>query len=278
MQVVSNGKVHMNIFDNIYELSQFLKKDRKPGRDNSSETASFDFSGTHSYEEALELMMYGDEDTLKSVIEEKTKLKINGNLGNVANKQQQKNDICGVIPNVPLYIIGTPKTMINITRDQPSHKIINIFLSMDCSARIGKQDILKAGVKYLSVIDILEKKGYRCNLYAGVTTKYDSDRYYLMVRVKTDREPLNVKKICFTIANPSFLRRIYFRWCEVFDFKQDITCGYGQPLETSYCKKDLEKELKTDYITWLYQEDDTLKCDIETVLKRLKESGIDINE
>lgn len=276
MQVVSNKNVFMNIFDNVYELSQFLKKDRKPGRDNSSETSSFEFSGTHSYEEALDLMMYGDEETLKSVIEEKTNLKINGTLGNVANKQQQKNDICGVVPNVPLYVIGCPKTMINITKDAPSHKIVNIFLSMDCSARIEKEDILKAGAKYLSVIDILEKKGYRCNLYAGVTTEYSNNRYYLMVRVKTDREPLNIKKICFTIANPSFLRRIYFRWCEVFDFKEDITCGYGHPLDTKYAKKDLEKELKDNYITWLYQKDDTLTCDIQTVFERLKENGIDI--
>lgn len=282
MREINKDKVHMNIFDNIYDLTSFLtSKPRKPGRSSDSDTNSFDFSGTHSFQEALDLISFGDEETLKEILKEKHNIKIDKSLGNVTNRQRYENNLYGCIPNVPSYLKGNPINMINSVKDQPSHKIVNIFLNMDCNGSVSKNDILKAGVKYLSVIDILEKRGYRCNLYAGVSSHSNGGHDYLMlVRVKTDREPLNIKKICFTIANPSFLRRIYFRWVEVFDFSEDLTgfCeDYGGVLGSGPCKRDFKECLKDNFIIWCYQDEDTRNCDIETVFKRLKEEGISID-
>ena len=270
-------KRYFDIYDNIYEFSKFLTtKGRKSGRGNSSETGSYDFTGTHSFEEAMELMTYGDEEILKKVLKEQSDLKISKLLGNVTNRQNYENNVYGCVPNVPAFLQGNPMNMINVKINRPSHKIVNIVLNMTCSAGISKDKILKTGVKFLTIIDILEQKGYRCNLYAGVSSKDCDVHYHMLVRVKTDREPLNKKKICFTIANPSFLRRIFFRWCEVFDFKKNITYGYGSPVKTEKCVEDFKRNLKNDFIIWNYQDDDTIECDIETVLKRLKEHGIDI--
>ena len=282
MLEISNtkDKVFIDIFDNIHDLTTFLKKPRKSGRDNSSESESYDFTGTHSYSEALDLMMYGDEETFKKVIEEKNKIKIDGFLGNVANRQRYENNVYGCVPNIPSYLMGYPIDMINSVKDQPSHKIVNIFLDMSCNAGIGKEDIINAGVKYLSVIDLLEKKGYRCNLYAGVSSKYgysDYEAYYMLVKVKTDREPLNIKKICFTIANPSFLRRIYFRWAEVFDFESDITGGYGSNLDSDKVKSLFNNNVKDSFIVWCYQDDGAQRCSVEELIKKLKESGITLD-
>lgn len=276
---ISNKKdrKYFNIFDNIYEFSKFLTtKERKTGRSNHSETSDYDFTGTHSFEEAIELMTYGDEETLEKVLKEQTKVKTSNMLGNKKNRQNYENRVYGCVPNVPAFLIGNPINMINMEMNRPSHKIVNIFLNMDCSGCVSKDRILETGVKFLSVIDILEQNGYRCNLYAGVSSQSCSNNYYMLVRVKTDREPLNKKKICFTIANPSFLRRIFFRWCEVFDFSEDITGSYGGPISTKHCIKDFNNNVKEDFIIWNYQDDDTIKCDIETVLKRLKEKGISI--
>lgn len=279
MLEIDKNNVHFNLFDNVYEFSKFLTtKQRKSGRDNESESASVGFTGTRSFDEAMNLMIYGDEGTLKEVLKEQSKIKISNLLGNVTNRQRYENNLYGCVPNVPNCLMNIPYNMINSIKDRPSHKIVNIFLNMDCTAWVSQNDILKAGVKYLTIIDLLEKHGYRCNLYAGVSSEKYNHNFYMLVRVKTDREPLNLKKICFTIANPSFLRRMYFRWCEVFDFPHDITDGYGHSVGTYTCVEDFKKNIKDDFIIWCYQDEETRRCDIQTVIKRLKEKGIDLIE
>ena len=98
------------------------------------------------------------------------------------------------MPNVPAYLIGNPLNMINTEIGRISHKVINKFLSIGVPCHIDKEEITIRGLIYLTVIDLLEKAGYRCNLYAGVTAS-GSCAEYMYVRIKTDREPLNLKKL-----------------------------------------------------------------------------------
>ena len=127
------------------------------------------------------------------------------------------------------------------------------------------------------MIDLLEKVGYRCNLYAGVSNCKDSgDRAYMLTKVKTDREPLNIKKICFTIANPSMLRRIDFKWLEVNDFEKDFThSGYGHYDEKEKIKTILKDNLKENFIVLNYVNDQG-SPEPEKILKILKEQGISL--
>lgn len=269
---------YINVFDNITEVADYVTtKQRKPGRENrSSDTDDYDFFGTHSFDEAINFLKFGDEELYNKIKEEKSKINIDKILGNAKKRQTYENKVYGCVPNVPAYLIGTPLNMINSEIHAPSQKIINIFLNTRVCAGVDKDDVIRNGIKYLSIIDILEKQGYRCNLYSGcANSSGDGYHCYMLTRVKTDREPLNIKKICFTIANPSMQRRIKFRWMEVNDFDYDFTGGYGQPDDIEYTQKILSEKLKDNFMVWTYERDLRAKT-IEEILEDLKKQGINI--
>lgn len=275
-----NSQCYINMFDNLTDLSQYLShKERKPGRDNDSEKSGGSFSGTQSFEEAFNLFKYGDEKLYQKIKDEKSKMNVDKLLGNAIRKQKYVNRKYGCVPNVPAYLIGNPLNMINSEIGRISHKVINIFLSVGVPWHIDKDEITKIGIIYLTVIDLLEKAGYRCNLYAGVTAS-GSRAEYMYVRIKTDREPLNIKKLAFPIAHPSMLRRIYFKWAEVNDYDYDITGSYGSNDSSSEIIKNMKNLYKEDFILWTYVD---IKNDghhqakeVEKIVKELKEKGIEI--
>ena len=277
-----NSSTYINMFDNLTDLSQYLtSKKRKKGRDKSSESGSYSFTGTSSYEEAFNLFKYGDEELYKKFKDEKAKIKIDELLGNAVRRQKYVNRNYGCVPNVPAYLIGNPLNMINTEIGRISHKVINIFLSIGVPFHIDKEEITRRGLIYLTVIDLLEKAGYRCNLYAGVTTS-QSRAEYMYVRIKTDREPLNLKKLVFPLAHPSMLRRIYFRWAEVNDYDYDITTsGYGSNDSTSAITEKMKNLYKEDFILWtyvdIYSDGSHTAKDIEKIIEELKEKGIKLD-
>ncbi len=268
----------MDIFNNINEFEKFINdpKNKKPERDNSSETGSSWFTGTESYEQASEFLKYGDADTYKYIKQKQRELKIDKLMGNMINKPKPFNNVVGFQPNVPLYLNGVPTNMIDNKKNKTDLKIINIFLDVCASARVGADEIKDAGTMYATVIDMLEKSGYRTNLYVGDVSMLGSEKIMYALRIKTDREPLNLEKMSFPIANPSMLRRIGFKYMEVCDSNQDFTYhGYGQP----YTREDeiknwFQKYMKTNMLVFSYQNGTTFT--IEDTIKRLKDKGIKI--
>lgn len=270
---------YISVFENISDLTKFLQKPRKPERNSSSEsTSNGSWSGTRTYKEAFDKLKYADEELFKTIKKEKSKINIDKILGNISNRVKYEKRPYGAIPNVPAVLIGNPINMINPEKTRLSHRILNIALDMGVCAGVSEDDIIKIGILYLTVIDLLEKKGYRCNLYAITSSRYYEEYYlYMMTRVKTDKEPLNLKKICFPIVNPAYLRRIYFRWCEVFDYPEDITnCSYGRDVSKDKVKKDLKKILKQDFIIWSYNDGNGGSKTIEDIIANLEDQGIKI--
>ena len=188
------------------------------------------------------------------------------------------NSVVGFHPNVPNYLRGIPTDMIAQRQNKKSQKIINIVVNTTCSALISADSIEKAGAYYYTIIDLLEKSGYRCNIYSMANYWDSKDEGYMIVKVKTDREPFNQEKLAFTIAHPSFQRRIVFKWQECCNVKGEPTQNaYGRPVtDNEKIRQILNKELKADFIVWSLQED--YRVDIEDIIKRLKEQGISIGE
>ena len=277
MLEINDGRNYINVFDNINDLVGYVTtKPKKPSRRNDSEDEDFDFTGTHSFQEAIDLLKYGDENLFEEIKKEKSKVNIDKILGNAKRRQVYKNDIQGYIPNVANFLIGNPKNMINIEQTKTHQRVINIFLNIRIDGFTSSDVTTQMGIKYLSVIDVLEKMGYRCNLYSGVANERDGYYSFMMVRIKTDKEPLNMKKICFTIAHPSMQRRIKFKWMEVNDFQHDFTRGYGSYVSPGTIKETIDKKLRDNFIVWTYETEQRSKT-VEDIIKDLKEYGINVN-
>lgn len=275
MLEINDGKTYINVFDNITEAHDYLvKSKRRKEASRSSEEPDFVWSG-RSLNDAYELFKYGDEDTYKRILETQQELKIK-DLYNccVRNKKQFFNDRVGYQPNVPNYLKGIPTSMINSNNNKLNYKIINIYVNMSVNGFVRSDDILKNGTIFAFIIDFLEKQGYRCNLYVGDSTQLGGGEIHCLVRIKTDREPLNLKKMAYGIANVSFERRLMFRWTEVANYTDGETWyGYGASYnETSKIKKTLEKYLKSKFIVLNHQKE--FSCDIKEIKKTLEEQGI----
>ena len=273
-------KILLNVFSNISEYYNFCKKTpRRPSADNSSEDTGGDrkkWTGTETLEEAYELLVNGDEKLFQEISKKKNKIDITKVLGNKIGKNRPFNDIVGFQADVSSYLKGIPTNMINQKPLKVSQKILNIFIDGAVSAGVSPTKIREAGVIYASVIDILEKRGYRCNLYIIESSEYEQWNYYSITRVKTDREPFNLKKLAFPIAHPAYFRRIGFKWIESCNIPVEPTSwGYGKPINDKKKMKDtLEKYLKMNVILW--RKNESYDVTIENVLKNLKDSGINL--
>ena len=283
MLEINDKKHYINLFDNITELSKYLtQRKTKYGRHEDSLKEDEDteyFTNTKTFDEAINLLKYGDEKLYNEIRREKNKININKIIGAMNQRLKYENNYYGSIPNIPAYLKGNPLNMIDCKKSQPANKILNIFLNIRVGGSISAEDIIKVGLKYITIIDILEKSGYRCNLYSGCANEGYSNEYsYFMLRIKTDKEPLNLKKMCFAIAHPSMQRRIKFRWMEVNDFEKDFTNGYGCPDSPSHTKKVLDEKLKDNFIIFTYESGESSKTEKE-IIKDLKEKyGIKIGD
>lgn len=280
MLEINDGTNYINVFDNINELTKYITtKKRKPDRRRESEDDDYDFFKTKDFNEAVELLKYGDEELYNQINLERKKIDLSKIIGAENQRLRYENNVYGCVANVPMYLKGIPKDMILPQKNRPGNKILNIFLNIRVSGGVSSETITNIGVKYLTILDILEKNGYRCNLYSGCANEGCGSHYsYLMLRIKTDKEPLNLKKICFTIAHPSMQRRIKFKWMEVNDFEYNFTNGYGHPDEIEHTKYVIDKKLKDNFIIWTYENGIKGKS-IEQLLKDLeKDYGIKIGE
>ena len=272
-----------NQFSSIDELTKWLddEKNQKHGRDNSSHSKDSDFTGTSSYNQAVELLKYGDKETYDYIKEKQRKIKIDELVGNAMNKAKIYNDVVGYQPCVPLFLNNVPTNMINMKKKNLNTKIINIYLDICCSAWVSSNTLRDAGTMYATALDIIEKSGYRVNLYIGDASKYDDEVTLWCLKVKTDREPLNLEKMAFTIANPSILRRIGFKYQETCNSEQDFTHhGYGQPYDNEKKMEEIfKKNLDIDMMVFTYQhlDDDSDKL-LQSIIERLKKKGITIGD
>lgn len=279
MLEIKKKNMLINVFDDISDLYDFIKNiPRRQKASKESVDNSNSFCGGVTYEQAVDIMRYGDENLFKKILDKKKKTDISQILGQSVKRRKQNNDIVGFTANVPAYLSGNPMAMINRNDLRESHKILNICLSADVSAFVRDNEVQEAGTVYLNIIDILEKLNYRCNLYVTYCVNTGcGERIYFLVRVKTDREPLNIKKMAFPIAHVGMFRRIGFHWIESCNCDTEPTdCGYGRPIDDwSDNKKILDKELKKDFIVLNYQDSDGVS--IEGALKCLKEQGLKLD-
>ena len=222
------------------ELENFLNAPILNGRDNESETGSKSFTGTASFEQAENLRRKGDKKSLSMLDDYKIKFDkyIQYNNG---YKIKQKNDIHGFAPIVPNAIIGLPLSMINQTRESKKVKGIDILYNVSIRCSTSTKDMARKGAIMLSLIDALERKGFRVNLKVGSVCMKGDTVHGVITTMKRYDEPLNIRKLAYYLVNPSCLRRTFFKLKESISELTDVTNdGYGTNNEFDKQRKRLK--------------------------------------
>ena len=233
------------VFNSISELVEKLDNSTDLGRSNSSdEKRSGRWCDTSSYEEARMYLTQGRlyDDLGADIDRYRTK--------GTANKRSNELSVQGHTVVVPLYLQGIPNNMITSKR-KINNKVITIVYSPQAPHYVSNNELIEGATRLFKNIVSLESEGYRVNLYI---VECNDDKFGYALKLKTDRETLNIKKMCFPLVSSSFLRRIGFRIKERL-YKDWIGSGYGCGIfDYNETDRFIKKYLKVrSYEIWNYQ-------------------------
>ena len=212
-KVVSRNRRPYRMMIESYNSAQEMVRDLKTRsitnssfQDKSRE--SFDsWEGVKTYEECLNYLSNGYQPTV-----EKLKESIKPNVKGESKRISFKNDMVGGMPIVPLAMMGIPTSMVNTTIKPIKAKVIDIYYDITCASRISSKEIIEAGQKLLATIMRFEQQGYKFNLYAVQTYSDDSSCDMLTIKVKSSSQPLDLKRMSYTLTHTSFFRVLGFDW------------------------------------------------------------------
>lgn len=222
-------------FDSLQEMSNWISTTPRTKRgeelQKSTETTSSrnSFTGTASFDEADNLMKYGDEDNAKKIQLASANVKAKTTPGE-SNRNRLYSSPCGFLPIVPRVLSGVPENMHTIRKEAYKNtKIINIVYNVTAGYSVEADEIIEVSAKVASVIKTLEKNGYRVNLYLACVCGVNSKTVCITVKTKDSGQYFDTLRAAYPLVNPSFLRRHLSAVLERIKEIQ-LPSGYGKVL------------------------------------------------
>ena len=202
----------------------------------SSVNSSERFSGTKSFDEAIELFKNGWSEMSEKL---SNRLKAEGRFEPTMTYRNVQS-VQGYHPIIPLYLMGIPNNMVTRKMVPMKQKVVTLNKSLNYSSKVTTEQIVDESIKAFRIIQKLESQNYRVNLnlVIGVSGSRmfsaTDEKYFIKIRLKSSNEKLNISKLSFPLVHPSMLRRLYFRFIEVHPpVSHDFVGGYGRPQEPS---------------------------------------------
>ena len=253
-------KVIVKKFDSLSDYSRYLTKPvsalfMKYGNE-SSRTGSKGFTQTESWDEAEQLLKFGDKENLAKL---QTKMVRQGLKGSGESKRTETyRSFVGYAPHVPSYISGQPKTMLRKRVIRTTNaKVLNVMYSPVAHGGIDAEDLLEASLAVMNFVSSLEKQGYKVNLYTIITSQKRNQTVAQIVKIKASDDYTDLAKIVYPMVNPSFLRRHFFRFMEVTKevTEKEFCRTYGVPVYEQHEVEPIWKQMgiRVDYYFNFYE-------------------------
>ena len=228
-------------FNSTGELSKYLEGQQvtntfKSVADGGSYSTSSSYARwalTDSYDEADNLLLYGDRE-LQKKIEDAGVKEMRTKLEHYANRRKVFSSVVGFAANVPAYLSGTPNSMINVRQVRTKQKVLTFMYNTSVSASVSAERIVRATAQLVSAVLLVEASGVRVNVYAGEAFKERGEPSVCwLCRVKDSGQKLDTLKMSYPLAHPSMLRRHWFRLLETTEgVPERYTDGYGRVIDT----------------------------------------------
>ncbi len=210
--------------------------------EHGSVEGSQSFTHTASFNEAVELFKNGWSDMATKLVQ---KLKVIESNTQPTMKPRTTLSVAGYQAIVPLYLNGVPNNMVNKRIVPVKQKVITVNKSIDYNCNVTTDQIIEESIKALQIIKKLEAQGLRVNLNIVLGSSSGGTGFYTKVRIKSANEKLNVSKLAFPLVHPSMLRRLFFRFIEVYpNITKDYVFGYGSAADAS----ELRQMFKGEYL------------------------------
>lgn len=204
-----------------------------------SVSGSRSFTQTANFEEATELFKNGWSDMSNKLTQ---KLNVIKNQVQPHTRPKTFNSVQGYQALVPLYLQGCPTNMVNKKMVPVKQKVVTLNKSVNYNCGVTIEQIVEESTKALQIVKKLEAQGYRVNLNIMWSIYDGNKKYVVKIRIKNACEKMNVSKLSFPLVHPSMMRRLLFRWLEVFPgVPKCFTNGYGIPMKAYDMRKYMGK-------------------------------------
>lgn len=243
-----DNKVFKHTYNDIEDLVQTLKTAKTnrvfQGRSLSSQKygTGGGFHDFTTYEEAMNALEYGYDKYFKDFMEKVEKTK------NIVSKIEepktgnQKNDVVGYVPIIPNTLLNIPQNMINSNTTKKKIPKARIFIDFSEHCGVSTSKIIKYKTVIFALIDLMERKGIRCEVWIIENSKQSSEICSYCIKLKDFFQPINFFKLQFPIISSDMLRRINFRMVETHeDIQKSWNNGYGEPLR-NYVEYELDDD------------------------------------
>lgn len=226
---------------------------------HSSVEADKHWTKTENFEEAVSLFKNGWSDMASKLVQ---KLKVIESKTEPTMKPRNTLSVCGYQAVVPLYLQGVPNNMMNKKMVPVKQKVITLNKSIDYHGGVSADKIIDESIKAMQIIKKLEAQGFRCNLNIVLGTSAgwgkDAKQFIIKVRIKSANEKMNISKLAFPLVHPSMLRRLFFRFIEVYpNVTKNFVSGYGHPATS----EELRGIFKGEYLLPNF-----IKKDVNTIV------------
>ena len=235
-------------FQNMGEFIKYLRdndsvpKEYSDKYERESTNSRRSWYGTTNLDEAIKTCESGWTEKAKRLT---TKIKTYTTTSDFSKYQKRFISQAGYQPIVPLYLAGVPNNMMNSKFDQKKQKVITITKSIGYRGEVSTKQIEEESLKTLSIVQMLESKGYRVNLNVCNTWGFgEGKEITLKINIKKASEKLNISKVAFPLTHPSMLRRLIFRFREVTPEHDSFSAGGSlYDRASNICAIDPKKEI-----------------------------------
>lgn len=213
-------------FESLADFGGYLDEGKvQPIFKDKQHSKKIDWTGyylTKSWDEAQNLLAYGDYDNYNKVTQDSGYIDPNCLPdANVTGWQRTKTYSGGAL-SVGAYLGGSCNCFSNRRKMTTPTRFVTINFCITDVSRLDANQKVSAGVKLLSAVRVLEQNKIRCriNLAHGLTRKvYGSSNLHqfigFTVNVKSEDAPLDEIMLTYPLCNASMERRQCDRWIEI---------------------------------------------------------------
>lgn len=228
------------MFTNTFAtMSDFLDAASKDASipDRSSRKVSYSsWSGTRTWEEALDVARHGWPEGTSRV------QAIAAQIGVARAKRPiVVHDVVGDTVDVPAYLAGIPNCMTRWEEGEEyttGGKIVRIVLNASVSAGVGQDAIFQRGAAVVALSDLLEQSGRSVEITLACGVENAGQKHETYITLKRPDLPLSPDVLTFAACHPAMLRRMLFSlWESIPEIRSGFRCytggSYGHPSEVS---------------------------------------------
>ena len=179
----------------------------------------------NSFDEAQNYLLHGFDENVSEMVSAVGTLSKTG----TRMKNQRYADVVGFAPIVPNAIIGIPTSMMNVRKKPIKTKVVTIDYDPTVDWTVTPKAVLDFGCRFINCVLNLERQGYRVRINYLATATRDNNQYILRIPLKSEFNPLNIKRMSFPLTHVAMLRYLFMDWEERLPKSKHLS-GHGIPL------------------------------------------------